>query len=340
MDLSLADIAKMVAGRLAGDDRKPILGAAPFGDADETQITFAIEPKLLRQVDTCGAGAVFVPQDFSGSPTPHILVADPKLAFAKVLAHFAPPVHPPWKIDARAVRGDNLISGEQVSIGACAVIGDNVTLGNKVVIYPHVVIGDNAVIGDEVVLHPHVSIGHDCVLGNRVIIQAGTVIGSDGYGFVPDGESWVKMPQTGIVQIDDDVEIGANNTIDRAIFGKTRIRRGVKTDNLVHVAHNVDVGEDSLLIALVGIAGSATIGKHVILAGQSAVADHITVGDNVIAAPKTGIAKSIPAGEVVTGAPAMPHRHWLRVQRIIPLLPELKKRIVALEKKIFAAENK
>ncbi len=167
-----------------------------------------------------------------------------------------------------------------------------------------------------------------------MIIHAGTVIGSDGFGFAPDGEHYQKIPHSGIVVIEDDVEIGANTTIDRATFGETRIRTGVKIDNLVHIAHNVVVGEDTLLVAQAGIAGSTTIGKHVIIAGQAAVADHVTIGDGVIAAPRTGMAQSVAPGETVSGAPAIPHRLWLRVQRIIPRLPELAKRIKALEKKM------
>jgi UDP-3-O-[3-hydroxymyristoyl] glucosamine N-acyltransferase len=173
-----------------------------------------------------------------------------------------------------------------------------------------------------------------------VIIHAGTVIGGDGFGFAPDGKMYHKIPQTGIVQIDDDVEIGAGNTIDRATFGKTWIKKGVKTDNLVHIAHNVVVGEHTVIVAQTGISGSATIGRHVILAGQSAVVGHVEVGDNVIVGARGGVSKSLPAGQVVSGAPEMPHKTWLRVQRVIPRLPELKKKIDELEKRLSRLEDR
>ena len=178
------------------------------------------------------------------------------------------------------------------------------------------------------------------MIGNRVIIHAGSVIGSDGYGFAPDGDKYYKIPQKGIVQIDDDVEIGACNTIDRATLGKTWIRQGVKTDNLVQIAHNVTVGENTLLVAQVGISGSTIIGKHAILAGQAGIAGHITIGDNVTVGPTAGVAKSVPDNQIVSGAPAMPHRLWLRVQKIIPMLPELSKKLSEIEKKLNEIEHK
>jgi UDP-3-O-[3-hydroxymyristoyl] glucosamine N-acyltransferase len=180
-----------------------------------------------------------------------------------------------------------------------------------------------------------------CRIGNRVTLHPGTVIGSDGYGFVPDDGSYCKVPQIGIVQIDDDVEIGACNAIDRATFGKTWIQRGVKTDNLVHIAHNVVIGEDSLIIAQVGIAGSTAIGHHCILAGQAGISGHLRIGNHVTVGPMTGVGKPISDGNVVSsGTPSMPHRTWLRVQRVIPSLPEMKKKISDLEKKIADLEKK
>jgi UDP-3-O-[3-hydroxymyristoyl] glucosamine N-acyltransferase len=205
------------------------------------------------------------------------------------------------------------------------VIGNNVTVGHRITLRPNVVVGDNVVMGNDVRIYPNVTILERCTIGNRVIIHAGTVIGSDGFGFAPDGKKYYKIPHTGIVRIDDDVEIGAGNTIDRATFGKTWIKRGVKTDNLVHIAHNVTVGEDSVLVAQVGISGSVTIGKNAILAGQAGVAGHLILGDDVTVVSQAGVAKSVPSGETVSGSPAITHRQWLRMQRILPKLPELKK---------------
>lgn len=194
--------------------------------------------------------------------------------------------------------------------------------------------------GNDVQIYPNVTILERCRIGSRVIIHAGTVIGSDGFGFVPDGKKYYKIPHIGIVQIDDDVEIGAGNAIDRATIGKTWIRRGAKTDNLVHIAHNVTVGEDTALLGQVGISGSVTIGKNAVLAGQVAVADHITIGDEVTASGQTAIVKSVPRGEIVSGTYAMPHRLWLRVQQILPKLPELKKKLTEIEKRLKKIEKK
>jgi UDP-3-O-[3-hydroxymyristoyl] glucosamine N-acyltransferase len=228
-----------------------------------------------------------------------------------------------------------------VTIGPTVVIGDQVTVGDRVWLHPGVVIGNNVTIGNDVTIHPNATILERCTMGDRVIIHAGTVIGSDGFGYAPDGKCYHKIPHTGIVQIDDDVEIGANNTIDRASFGKTHIGRGVKTDNLVHVAHNVIVGENTVLVAQVGISGSVTIGENVILAGQAGVAGHLTIGNGAIVGPQTGVGKSVPDGQIVSsGIPEMPHKLWLRVQRLIPKLPEFSKRLSGLEKNFKILEKK
>ena len=230
--------------------------------------------------------------------------------------------------------------GHGISIASNAAghsIGGTAAQGNTIAFN----IGDGVSIGDEVVIHPNVTILNGCRIGNRVTIHPGTVVGSDGYGFVPDSGRYHKIPQLGIVQIDDDVEIGACNTIDRATFGRTWIQRGVKTDNLVHIAHNVIVGEDSLIVAQVGIAGSTKIGHHAIIAGQAGISGHLTIGSHVTVGPMTGVGKSVSDGEVVSsGSPSMPHKTWLRVQRIIPALPEMKKKIAALEKQLTDLEKR
>jgi UDP-3-O-[3-hydroxymyristoyl] glucosamine N-acyltransferase len=201
-------------------------------------------------------------------------------------------------------------------------------------------IGDDVVVGDQTLLYPHVTILDRCTVGNRVIIHSGTVIGSDGYGFVQDGGCHHKIPQIGTVQIDDDVELGANNTIDRASFGKTWVQTGVKTDNQVHIAHNVVVGAHTLLVAQVGVAGSTTIGHHAILAGQAGISGHITIGNGAVIGPKTGVAHSVPDQQIVSGGmAAMPHRTWLRLQPILPNLPELFKQVKALETRVQKLEK-
>lgn len=335
MELSLRRIADQIDGHLRGDDSKIICGVAPFETATGDQITFADGTKYIKRLRETRAGAVIVPPHVETDGLSLIQVDNPKVAFIRVIELFHPMAVPFKGISNWAIIGEGFVSGESSAIAPMVYIGDNVRIGDRTVIHPGVVIGDEVSIGSDVVLHPNVSILARCRIGDRVTIHAGTVIGSDGYGFAPDGETHVKIPHLGIVQIDDDVEIGAVNTIDRGTFGKTLIQKGVKTDNLVQIAHNVTVGQNTLIVAQVGIAGSTSIGRHVILAGQAGIAGHLTIGDNCIVGPMTGIGKSIEPGQIMSGGLSpLPHRKWLRMQRVIPELPELKKRIAALEKEI------
>ncbi len=339
MEITLARIAEVVEGDIKGDFNKNIRGAAPFDDATPDDITFAVNPKFLGKINETGAGAVIVPRDFQGSSKNIVRVENPQVAFAKILNLFHPPLKPEIGINSTAHIGKDFVCGKDVSIAPFVVIGNNVSLGDRVILHPGVVIGDSVVIGNDVRIYPNTTVLERCRIGSKVTIHAGTVIGSDGFGFAPDGEKYYKIPHTGIVQIDDDVEIGAGNTIDRATFGKTWIKSGVKTDNLVHIAHNVTVGENTVLVAQVGISGSVTIGKHVILAGQAGVSGHLAIGDDVTIGPQAGISKSVQSGAVVSGTPEMPHRLWLRVQRIIPRLPELKKKLSEIENRLKKIEE-
>ncbi|MFZ5569711.1 MAG: UDP-3-O-(3-hydroxymyristoyl)glucosamine N-acyltransferase [Thermodesulfobacteriota bacterium] len=333
---TVTEIAAVVGADLQGDGRKEITGPAPFEQAGGDQITFAAQAKFLKRIPSCRAGAVLVPAAFAGSEARCNLlrVKNPTAAFARVVGLFHPGEKPSRGISAGACVGRRFRCGTDPSIGHGVVISDEVVMGDRVTVHPHVFIGQRVVIGDDVEIHPNVTILADCRIGNRVIIQAGTVIGSDGFGYAPEGEAYLKIPHTGIVRIDDDVEIGAGNTIDRATMGQTWIKRGVKTDNLVHIAHNVTIGEDTLLVAQVGIAGSTTIGHHSVLAGQVGVSGHLTIGSHVTIGPQAGVAKSIEDGQIVSGSPQMPHRQWLRVQGTLPGLPELKRKLGDLEKRL------
>jgi UDP-3-O-[3-hydroxymyristoyl] glucosamine N-acyltransferase len=337
---TLADIARLVEGDLSGDGGKRILGPAPFEGAGPEHITFAGQKKYIRKLETSGAGAVLVPMDTSCESKDIIRVKNPQLAFTKVIALFHPPSRLPRGIHPKAVIGNDFSCGEDVAVGPGAVIQNRVAVGHRVQIHPNVVIGDQVEIGDDVVIYPNVTILDKCRIGNRVIIHAGTVIGSDGYGFESDGERFHKIPQLGIVQIDDDVEIGALNAIDRAAFEKTWIKSGVKTDNLVHIAHNVVVGENTVIVAQVGISGSTTLGRNVILAGQAGIGGHITIGDRAVIGSKAGISQSVPGGAMLSGFPGIPHRLWLRVQRAVSKLPDLFKQVGDLEKRIQKIEEK
>jgi len=341
MKITISKIATLVQGNIIGDADKLISGAAPFELAGENEITVAGSAKYLKKIGDCQAAAVIVPPNTEPGANNLIEVDNPMVAFAKILQYFHPLILPQTGIHPGAEIGEEFICGQGVTVGPKAVIGCRVTVGDRVWLHPGVVLGDNVAVGDDVIIYPNVTILERCIIGNRVIIHAGTVIGSDGFGFAPDGNCYHKIPHTGIVQIDDDVEIGANNTIDRATFGKTHIGRGVKTDNLVQIAHNVSVGENTVLIAQVGISGSVTIGKNAILAGQAGVAGHLTIGDGATVGPQTGVGKPVPEGQIVSsGIPEMPHRIWLRVQRLIPKLPEFSKRLSGLEKRFKRFEEK
>jgi UDP-3-O-[3-hydroxymyristoyl] glucosamine N-acyltransferase len=341
MQVSLSEIAALVQGSIIGNSEAVISGAAPFEHAGDQDVTVAGSAKFIKKIDSCNAAAIIVPPNIQAAGHNLVQTDNPMVAFAKVLQFFYPPAQPPEGIHPRAEIGRDFKYGRGGSIGPMVVIGNHVTLGRRVWLHPGVVIGDNVVVGSDVVIYPNVTVREGTIIGSRVIIHSGTVIGSDGFGFAPDGVSYHKLPHLGIVQIDDDVEIGANNAIDRGTFGKTHIGRGVKTDNLVHVAHNVTIGENTVIVAQVGISGSVTIGKNAILAGQAGIAGHLTIGDNATVGPQTGVGKPVPAGEIVSGGiPEMPHRLWLRVVRTFPKLPEINKRLSGLEKIIKHLEDK
>jgi UDP-3-O-[3-hydroxymyristoyl] glucosamine N-acyltransferase len=339
MAYRLKKLAELVCADLRGDGNKVIHMAAPFEVAGTDAVTFAANRRYLNKIDQTAAGAVIVPRGTEGLTGNLLLVDHPQFAFLQVLKLFLPAPRAVDNISPRAVIADDVVYGKQVQIGPCAVIEKGVQLGDRIKIAAGVFIVAECKIGDDTVIHPNASILSRSHIGKRVMIHSGTVIGSDGFGFVTYEGVSHKIPHLGIVQIDDDVEIGAGNTIDRATFGRTWIQKGVKTDNLVHVAHNVTVGENTLLVAQVGISGSTTIGSGAILAGQAGVSGHLKIGDHVTIGPQSGIAKSIPSGEVVSGSPEMPHRLWLKVQRILPKLPQLKKKIAALEKRLAKIES-
>lgn len=332
MEITLAQLIEIIGGELAGDGHQVIRGIAPFDAAGKNDITFADSPKICKQIGSADAGAIIVPRSFNSPVSANLVYSDsPRLTFARALHWFFPKSRPAAGISLKASIGANFRCGLDVSIGPSVVIGDNVVLGDRVWLHPGVVVGDGVKIGDETEIHPNTTILANCRIGCRVIIHSGTVIGSDGYGFVPEGERHFKIPQVGIVQIDDDVEIGACNTIDRATFGRTWIQQGVKTDNQIHLGHNVTIGENTLIVAQVGIAGSTSVGKNATLAGQAGIGGHITIGDFATIGPQAGVTRSVADGQVVSGTPEMPHRLWLKVNRIMPRLPELKKRVEKLE---------
>ncbi len=340
----LADLVRIFSGHVddvLGDPDKTVTCAMPFDQAGPEAVTFADNAGMCRRVKDSRAGAVVVPRQFSDpAAMPVILSDNPRLAFARIMQHFYPENHPFSGISSRAAIGNDFVCGAGTAVAPLAFIGDGVKLGDRAVIYPQVFIGNNVSIGDDTVILPNVSVLENCVIGCRVILGSGTVIGADGFGFTPDEKGrHSKIPQTGIVQIDDDVEIGASNTIDRATFGRTLIRQGVKTDNHVHIGHNVTIGEHTIVVAQVGIAGSTTIGKNVVVAGQAGIGGHLTIGDNAVIGPQAGVVRNVATGQTVSGTPEMPHGQWLRVQRIVSRLPEIKKQVADLQRRLDSLEK-
>jgi UDP-3-O-[3-hydroxymyristoyl] glucosamine N-acyltransferase len=266
-------------------------------------------------------------------------VKDPYTALARILALFHPEERDPIGISKDAFIGEDTSIDEDVTIYPGVYVGHGVRIGKRVILYPGVSIGNGVVVDEDTILHSNVTVYRRCIIGKRVILHAGVVVGSDGFGFTNPGKENFKVPQTGIVQIDDDCEIGANTTIDRGTLGKTWIRKRAKIDNLVQIAHNVIVGENAVIVAQVGISGSTKLGNGVIVGGQAGIVGHIEIGDNVMIAAQSGVHEDIRPNSIVAGSPHMSHRDWLRSQSCVLRLPEMRKIIKTLSKKIEILEK-
>ncbi|MDH3349041.1 MAG: UDP-3-O-(3-hydroxymyristoyl)glucosamine N-acyltransferase [Desulfobulbaceae bacterium] len=332
---SFKELAELVDGRATGDEAMIITGLNGLREASDTEIIFITDRKKINLVSESKACAVIVP---NGSEVPDkatIEVDNPEWASAVIHNHFLTTRFVAQGISPAAHIGEKCEISSEVTIGPMVCVGNHVKIGSEVTIHPGVVIGDDVVLGNGVVLHPNVTVQHGSVLGNRVIIHSGTVIGSDGFGYSQDqAGKHIKRPQVGVVHIDDDVEIGANSCVDRAAFGVTRIRRGVKIDNLVQVAHNVDIGEDCILVSQSGIAGSTSLGRHVMIGGGASIAGHLTLEDGVMVAGRGGVHNSQKKGAVVGGYPAFDARKWARSCAAFPRLPDVIKDMRRLRKEL------
>lgn len=325
---------------LVGDESLLITGVSGIEEAQQGHLTFLSNPKYRAKLQQTNASAVLVSPGIELPEKSLIQVPNPYLAFAQILTLFSQKYHPPIGRHETCVIGEEVTIGEQSAIGAHVSIGTHVNIGERTIIYPGVVIGDHVSIGSDVIIYPNVSILQDVSIGNRVILNSGAVIGSEGFGFVPTEKSaYYKIPQIGTVIIDDDVEIGANVTIDRATLGKTHIHTGVKIDNLVQIAHNVIIGAHSVVVAQVGISGSTKVGKHVTLAGQVGLVGHIEIGDDVMIGAQSGVTKSVPTKTILSGSPAVEHNLWRKSQISLLKLPEALKTIRSLEKRIQELEK-
>jgi UDP-3-O-[3-hydroxymyristoyl] glucosamine N-acyltransferase len=341
--MTVHEIAEKIQADIIGNGGISIHSVGKIEEAGAGQISFIANPKYLKYLAVTNASAVIISNTVPGDSVPKrqempvlLRTADAYTAFLHVLQLFNPPsqIIPPG-VHATAVVAKNTRISNEVRIGAHVVIGENCSIGSETVIAHGTVIGDNVDVGEKTILYPNITIREGCKIGSRVIIHSGTVVGSDGFGFAPgkDGR-YSKIPQTGIVVIEDDVEIGSNCSLDRATLGETRICKGAKLDNLIQVAHNVVIGENTVIAAQTGIAGSTKIGKQCILAGQVGIVGHIEITDNVIIGGQSGIPKSLTKPGKYFGYPVKEHSRALRIEAVIRQLPELLKEIENLKKDV------
>lgn len=344
--MKLRDIAQMLNAEVEGTDEIDIQQVAKIEDAGEGDLTFIANPKYVKFFSDTRASAVIVSRAFKSpraGPAPSLLrVEDPYLSFLKVLQAFHPPADPlPVGIHAQAVIDPSARIGRDVRIGAHSVVGARCEIGDGATLCPGVVVGDDVRIGDHSVLYPNVTVRERCVIGSRVVIHPGSTIGSDGFGFAPRADgTYEKIPQLGIVVIEDDVEIGANCAVDRATLGETRIRKGAKLDNLIQIAHNVVVGENTVIAAQAGISGSTRIGKNSMVGGQVGITGHLEIADNTKIGAQSGVHRSIrEAGMTYFGYPALPHREAMKLHAALTKLPEMLETLHTLQTLIEKLEG-
>ena len=336
MKKTVQEIAKLISGQIEGDGSVCVTGLSGIKEALPGHITFVANKKYQSLIDSTNATVIIVPTEMAVSRGKVIIRhSDPSLAFAQLMEILGPePVSYKSGIHPTAVIGENVSIGKDVCLQAYVVISDETVIGDNVVVGAGSFIGEKTFIDNDTLIYPKVVIRERIKIGQRCIIHSGSVIGSDGFGFAAVRGIHKKIPQIGTVEIEDDVEIGANVTIDRARFDKTWIKRGTKIDNLVQIAHNVIIGEDSIIVAQTGISGSTTIGKNVILAGQTGIVGHISIGDNAIVGAQAGVTKDVPSETIVSGYPAMPHVKAKRIQALINRLPKLYQKMAEIEKKL------
>ena len=330
--LLLSELAGKIGAVLSGPDAE-VTGIASVEEAGPGQVTFLSNPKYAQIARETKACAVITKEPVPGATCSFLLTPNPYLAFACAVEQFHPPVRPAPGVSPQSSVHSGASLGKDVSVGPFAVVEEGAVLGDRVALLAGAYVGKGASVGEDSLLYPRVTLYEGVRVGKRVTLHAGCVVGSDGFGFAPSPQGFRKIPQVGTVEIGDDVEVGANTTIDRAALGVTRIGRGTKLDNLIQVGHNVVIGQDTVIAAQTGISGSCRIGNRVMMGGQSGLAGHIEVGDGVMLGAQAGVADSLSAAEspAWSGTPAMPHRTWLRVVTLLPKLPELFRRVRRLE---------
>jgi len=336
-------VAKLVGGRLEGDPGREVAGVASLAEAGPADVAFLSLPRYRKAAARSSAGCLVVPDDWEPSaeagegpgPAAILYVDDVNRAMARIAEALCPPLPTPAAgVHPKAAVAETAHLGRDVHVGACAVVGAGARVGDRTRIRAGAVVADEAVIGSDCDVHAGAVICERCRLGSRVIVHAGAVIGSDGFGYLPGEAGPEKIPQLGTVEVGDDVEIGAGATVDRARFGATRIGPKVKIDNLVQIAHNVEIGEGTVIVAQVAIAGSARIGRGCTIAGQAAIDGHLTIGDGARVAAKAGVTKDVPPGTDVSGYPAAEHREHLRREAALRRMEEVLERLKRVEQRL------
>lgn len=331
MKKTLKEIADFLGGRLEGDGSVEIRGLESIESAGAQDLIFAVEPHI-EEARSSKAAAVLLPLDAGEFSIPAIYVPEPKAAFARLLELFTPKLEFPQGVSAEAHVGKNVKLGKDVVIMPFAVVDDHSVIGDRVMIYPHVYVGQHVEIEEDTVLYSNVTVREYCHIGKRCVVHSSAVIGSDGFGFTTKDGVHTKVPQVGNVILEDDVEIGAHDGIDRAAMGSTVIGHGTKIDNLVHIGHNCKIGPNCLIVAQTGISGSTTVGHNVTFGGQVGTVGHIHIGANSIYAARSGIIGDMPEGVFCAGFPVQSHAEWLRMQAAMKHLPEMRKEIKKLKK--------
>ncbi|MGE5189821.1 MAG: UDP-3-O-(3-hydroxymyristoyl)glucosamine N-acyltransferase [Gemmatimonadota bacterium] len=331
-EIRLSELAARIGARLVGEDAV-VTGIAPIEAAGPGEVTFLANPKYARFARASAASAIIAKEPLEGARAAFLVAANPYYAFACALEEFHPASRPEPGVSPQAFVHPGARLGREATVAPFAVVEEGASIGDRTVLFAGAVVGKGASVGDDCRLYPHVVLYHDVRVGSRVILHAGCVIGSDGFGFAPGPSGYRKIPQVGTVEIGDDVEIGANTTIDRAVLGVTRVARGTKLDNLVQVAHNVEIGPDTVIAAQAGISGSCRVGGRVMIGGQAGLAGHLEIEDGIMLGAQCGVAGTLRASEakVWSGTPAIPHPAWLRVSTLLPKLPELFRRVRRLE---------
>jgi len=329
-------LAERLGGSLIGDGSVLVSGIASLGDAVPTDLSLYADPRYRRELSSTKAGALVTRERLADVTVPQIVHADPFLALAVLVDLFHPRASHSRGIDERAWVASSARIAPDATVYPFACIGEGADVGARTILHPGVFLGAGASVGEDSVLWPNVVIREGCRIGQRVVIHAGAVLGADGFGFARRDGKFVKIRHVGIVVVEDDVEIGANAAIDRGTLGRTLIRRGVKIDNLVHIAHNVEVGEDSAMAAQVGVSGSTVIGKRVLMGGQVGLVDHLTVGDEAVLIAQSGVIGDVPGGATLSGFPARPHREFLKTVAELRGLDRLKERLRTLEREVRA----